>query len=50
MSYCSAGEGLQLDENMEKGRSDKCDTFGNPPLVEGKDFMCTAVEVFGFIQ
>ncbi|CAD5116941.1 DgyrCDS5780 [Dimorphilus gyrociliatus] len=42
------GEALQLDENLTKGRSEKCSTFDNEPLVEDSDFVCSIVEVFGF--
>ena len=43
-----SGVAIQLDEDMNNGRSDKCDTFGSPPLVDSQDFVCGVVEVFGF--
>ncbi|CAH1781490.1 unnamed protein product [Owenia fusiformis] len=42
------GQGLQLDNNLDKGRTQKCDTFDNAPLASCEDFQCSVVEVFGF--
>lgn len=43
-----SGEALQLDENLFQGRTETCDTFKNPPLVDTGDFHCKVIEVFGF--
>ncbi|XP_013388368.1 TBC1 domain family member 24 isoform X1 [Lingula anatina] len=42
------GEGIQLDENLFQGRTERCNTFENEPLCEDGDFHCKVVEVFGF--
>jgi len=42
------GTGLYLDENLQFGRTETCQTFNNPPLANEKDFTVSVVEVFGF--
>ena len=42
------GEGLSLDEELNRGRTQMCKTFDNPPLFDGGDFNCRLVEVIGF--
>lgn len=42
------GNALWLDENLTRGRSERCDTFDNEPLVEKGDFICANVELIGF--
>lgn len=44
------GEAIFLDENMLHCRTEKCDTFNNPPLSSNEDFNCKVVEVYGFQQ
>lgn len=39
---------ITIDENLNLGRTEKCDTFNNPPMVEGNDFVCGTIEVFCF--
>lgn len=48
-----AGEGhygLWLDADLNRGRSQRCDTFANEPLAGGQDenFVIQLIEVFGF--
>lgn len=42
------GNALWLDENLTRGRSERCSTFDNEPLVEKGDFICGNVELIGF--
>lgn len=42
------GNALWLDENLTRGRSERCNTFDNDPLVEKGDFICGNVELIGF--
>lgn len=42
------GNALWLDENLTRGRSERCSTFDNDPLVEKGDFICGNVELIGF--
>ena len=42
------GNALWLDENLSRGRSERCLTFDNEPLVEKCDFICGNVELIGF--
>jgi len=42
------GNALWLDENLTRGRSERCSTFDNDPLVEKSDFICGNVELIGF--
>lgn len=43
-------EGLSIRQTLERGSTNHCDTFDNPPLVPEKDFEIEAFEVFGFIH
>lgn len=45
-----SGSGLWLDENLHKGKTERCDTFGNKPLCSNGDFTCTIIEVIGFLN
>ena len=38
-----------LDNELCRGRSGPSLTFGNEKLTETEDFLCTTVEVFGFV-
>lgn len=42
------GTGLWLDQELSHGRSERCDTFQNEPLVASVDFECALVEVIAF--
>lgn len=42
------GSGIWLDEDLNRGKSEKCDTFNNHPLASAGDFTCTALEVIAF--
>ncbi|KAH6925889.1 hypothetical protein HPB50_011508 [Hyalomma asiaticum] len=42
------GMGLYIDQSLEKGRTEHCDTFDNPPLGSGNDFVVNILEVIGF--
>ncbi|KFD71667.1 hypothetical protein M514_04225 [Trichuris suis] len=41
-------EGLSIRQTLERGSTNHCDTFNNPPLVPERDFEIEAFEVFGF--
>uniref|UniRef100_A0A914CQM5 Oxidation resistance protein 1 n=1 Tax=Acrobeloides nanus TaxID=290746 RepID=A0A914CQM5_9BILA len=42
--------GLWVDEDLNKGRTQKCDTFNNEPLVDGQseDYIVQAIETYNF--
>jgi len=42
------GTGIQIDAELRYGKSERCLTFDNEPLVEGGDFEISVMEVFGF--
>ena len=44
------GNALWLDENLTRGRSERCLTFDNEPLSEKIDFICINCELIGFRQ
>lgn len=48
--FRESGNGLWIDGELSKGRSMKCDTFGNSPLSDGDngDFTILRIDVFGF--
>ena len=46
---CS-GVGLCIEENLYHGRSERCDTFSNPPLNGSQDFAIASLEVYGFVS
>lgn len=46
--FCRNGMGLYLDESMENGRSEHCDTFDNRSLASSDDFVVRILEVIGF--
>ena len=47
--FCS-GVGLCIEENLYHGRSERCDTFSNPPLNGSQDFAIASLEVYGFVS
>ncbi|KAG0427814.1 hypothetical protein HPB47_025150 [Ixodes persulcatus] len=42
------GFGLYIDESLENGRTERCDTFNNSPLASSNDFVIRIMEVIGF--
>lgn len=42
------GSGIWLDEDLSRGKTERCDTFKNEPLARTKDFVCAVVEVIAF--
>ncbi|XP_065309066.2 GTPase-activating protein skywalker-like isoform X3 [Dermacentor albipictus] len=42
------GMGLYIDQSLEYGRSEHCDTFDNDPLGRTSDFVVNILEVIGF--
>lgn len=44
----SGGFGLVLDEDFATGRSERCGTYGNPPLARTTRFTCANVELWAF--
>jgi len=44
------GEAICLDREFDRCRSVHCDTFGNEPLCEDKEFSCKILEIYGFID
>ena len=40
--------GLWFDEDLNKGRSQECATFGNPSLTPSSDFSVNCIEVWAF--
>ena len=47
---CSDGEGIHLEQDLDKGYSQTCKTFNNSPLVSGDEgrFQCSMIEVLVF--
>ncbi|KAH7941913.1 hypothetical protein HPB49_018501 [Dermacentor silvarum] len=43
------GMGLYVDQSLENGRTEHCDTFDNPPLGSSHDFVVNILEVIGFV-
>ncbi|XP_075721767.1 GTPase-activating protein skywalker-like [Rhipicephalus microplus] len=43
------GMGLYIDQSLENGRTEHCDTFDNPPLAASNDFAVNILEVIGFV-
>lgn len=42
------GQAIWLDENIRFGKTDRCQTFNNPPLCPSGDFEVRVLEVYGF--
>lgn len=42
------GQAIWMDENIRFGKTDRCLTFNNPPLCQGRDFEIRVLEVYGF--
>lgn len=38
-----------MDENIRFGKTDRCQTFNNPPLCASGDFEIRVLEVYGFV-
>ena len=39
-----------MDGNLTNGKTEKCQTFNNPPLCKEGDFQIAAIEVFGLFR
>ncbi|XP_066266226.1 GTPase-activating protein skywalker-like [Branchiostoma lanceolatum] len=44
------GDGIFLDQEMNRGHTKRCKTFNNAPLCTSGDFHCVSVEVLGLQQ
>ena len=42
------GQAIWLDESLSRGRTERCETFDNPPLAAEANFEVACIEVFGF--
>ncbi|KAH0819830.1 hypothetical protein GEV33_002961 [Tenebrio molitor] len=42
------GQAIWMDENIRFGKTDRCQTFNNPPLCPSGDFEIRVLEVYGF--
>ncbi|XP_064615353.1 GTPase-activating protein skywalker-like [Liolophura sinensis] len=42
------GTAIYLTDGLLRCRTERCDTFNNPPLCTTQDFACKVLEVFGF--
>lgn len=43
------GQAIWMDENIRFGKTDRCQTFNNPPLCATGDFEIRVLEVYGFV-
>lgn len=43
------GQAIWMDENIRFGKTDRCQTFNNPPLCASGDFEIRVLEVYGFV-
>ncbi|XP_055594608.1 GTPase-activating protein skywalker-like [Uranotaenia lowii] len=43
------GQAIWMDENIRFGKTDRCQTFNNPPLCVSGDFEIRVLEVYGFV-
>ncbi|XP_055613160.1 GTPase-activating protein skywalker-like isoform X5 [Uranotaenia lowii] len=44
------GQAIWMDENIRFGKTDRCQTFNNPPLCVSGDFEIRVLEVYGFVE
>ncbi|XP_055540561.1 GTPase-activating protein skywalker isoform X1 [Wyeomyia smithii] len=44
------GQAIWMDENIRFGKTDRCQTFNNPPLCATGDFEIRVLEVYGFVE
>ncbi|XP_058450988.1 GTPase-activating protein skywalker isoform X5 [Malaya genurostris] len=44
------GQAIWMDENIRFGKTDRCQTFNNPPLCANGDFEIRVLEVYGFVE
>lgn len=49
LSISSDGQAIWMDENIRFGKTDRCQTFNNPPLCPSGDFEIRVLEVYGFV-
>ncbi|XP_038107718.1 GTPase-activating protein skywalker isoform X7 [Culex quinquefasciatus] len=45
-----SGQAIWMDENIRFGKTDRCQTFNNPPLCASGDFEIRVLEVYGFVE
>merc|ERR1711957_797627 len=45
---CGTNFGLVIEDGFSCGRTGKCDTFDNDPLIDGEQFEVLKFEVYGF--
>ena len=48
--YVCSGAAIVIEENLYHGRTERCDTFDNPPLNGVQDFTIGLLEVYGFVS
>ena len=48
LKHYSGKSGLWLDGDLNKGRTESCQTFGSPPLVPEEDFIIKTLECWTF--
>ena len=44
--FYRGGQGLTLNVELSGGKTERCNTFDNPPLCAGGDFRVKVVEVY----
>lgn len=44
------GNGIMLDQELRYGKTEKCDTFNNPPLTPKSDFEVKVIEVYSLTK
>lgn len=49
LSISRDGQAIWMDENIRFGKTDRCQTFNNPPLCPSGDFEIRVLEVYGFV-
>ena len=47
--FSGGDHAIWLDNELCRGHSGPSETFGNEQLTETTDFLCTRVEVLGFV-
>ena len=44
------GNAIYIDSTLSHGKTEKCQTFNNPPLCKESNFQIAAIEVFGLLK
>lgn len=44
------GQGIMLDHELRYGKTERCQTFDNPPLAPNGDFEVKVIEVYSFVN